>query len=281
MSEGPRIYLLLPVHSRRLTTEKFIGQLLAQTYGNWHLVLIDDGSTDGTADMVRSLVSELTILRGQGQWWWAGALQQGYNWLKAQALAPSDLVLIANDDSSVEPDFLSNAVAAMQPDSLLLAMCYDMYSGELDAGLVWNWPTLSYTVLRESGQQANCFSTRGLFIRVADFLKIGGFHPLLLPHYLSDYEFTHRAWRKGYRLITVPEVFLKDDAQQTGVRDVKGLSLWRSLRLAVSIRSATNPFFWTSFVILACPLRHVPANILRVWRRFLIVTRRDLKARPV
>src|SRR5690349_15986687 len=121
----PRIFVLLPVHNRRATTALFLDCLLAQTYRDWHLVLIDDGSSDHTAEMVRARVPSLTVLRGKGSWWWAGALHQGYRWLKRQALKADDLVLIINDDTQFEPDFLANAVKATKPKSLLLAQLYD------------------------------------------------------------------------------------------------------------------------------------------------------------
>lgn len=277
----PRIHVLLPVHNRKITTERFVRRLLAQTYANWHLLLIDDGSTDGTEAMVRSLIPALTVLRGRGRWWWAGALQQGYAWLKQARLPADDLALIINDDTEFGPDFLAQAVATIKPRQLLLARCYDLDTGQLiDAGLVWDWPGLNYKIVKEGGETPNCFSTRGLFLHVGDFLKIGGFYPLLLPHYLSDYEFTQRAHDKGFQLVTVPEVSLRSDEKLTGIRTIVGHSLVRSLRMAFSIRSATNPFYWTSFVLLACPLQYIPANILRVWRRFVITTRRDLQVRP-
>ena len=82
--DRPPILIILPVHNRRATTALFIRCLRAQTYTNWHLLLIDDGPTDGTADMVRSEISKLTVLCGIGSWWWAGALHQGYRWLGAR-----------------------------------------------------------------------------------------------------------------------------------------------------------------------------------------------------
>ncbi|MEO8935379.1 MAG: glycosyltransferase, partial [Burkholderiaceae bacterium] len=70
-----KIYILLPVHSRRALTERFIRCLQAQTYTDFHVVLIDDGSTDGTAEMVAALLpGRLTILTGTGDWWWGGSL---------------------------------------------------------------------------------------------------------------------------------------------------------------------------------------------------------------
>ena len=94
-----KIYVFLPVHNRRETTERFIQCLKMQSYQNYHLVLIDDGSTDGTEEMVRSQIEPLTVIKGRGDWWWAGALQQGYEWLRSEARKPSDVVLIINDDT--------------------------------------------------------------------------------------------------------------------------------------------------------------------------------------
>ena len=92
------LYVLLPVHNRITITDGFIACLLSQTFKNYHLILIDDGSNDGTSEMVRSKVPNLTIIRGQGDWWWAGSLQQGLNCLKSQQLSNDDLVLFINDD---------------------------------------------------------------------------------------------------------------------------------------------------------------------------------------
>ena len=70
----PELYILLPVHNRRETTRRFLECLRAQTFQDYHLLLIDDGSTDGTAEMAREFISTLTVLGGSGDWWWAGSL---------------------------------------------------------------------------------------------------------------------------------------------------------------------------------------------------------------
>jgi glycosyltransferase involved in cell wall biosynthesis len=64
-----KIFILLPVYNRKDMTEKFIRCLKAQTYQNYHLVLIDDGSTDGTEEMVCSYIQDPTMIRGKGNWW--------------------------------------------------------------------------------------------------------------------------------------------------------------------------------------------------------------------
>jgi len=277
---GPKVHVLAPVHNRRAVTERFIGHLLAQTYRDWHLVLIDDGSDDGTADMARAALpqSQLTILRGRGDWWWAGSLQQGYLWIARTGVAADDLVLMINDDTEFGPEFLSKGVAAMRPKALLLAQSCDSNGQSCEAGVFWDWKRLICTGVGE-GEPINCFSTRGLFLHAGDFLKIGGFFPKMLPHYLSDYEFTIRAHRKGYALISSRELSLRYFEALTGIRSTRGLSVWQSLKTNLSIKSTANPIYWTSFVLLACPARYVLPNLVRVWWGYLLPVRAEVVTR--
>ena len=270
LEKSARVHVLLPVHNRRACTERFVRGLAAQSYINWHLILIDDGSSDGTSEMVREIVPSVTIVRGQGHWWWGGALQQGFKWLHQHSPDPDDVVLIINDDTIISPDFLAAGVAALRPRSLLLAQLHDLATGAfVELGVFWDWRRLSCCPVREIGEPINCFSTRGLFVRLRDFLEIGGFHPVLLPHYLSDYEFTMRAQRKGFDLFTDPGVRLTCDENTTGLRNVAQPSLAQRISGVFSMRSAMNPVYLTSFIILACPPRYILPNIARVWWRLL------------
>lgn len=265
-----KIYILLPVHNRRETTSRFISSLNAQNYQNFHLVLIDDGSTDGTAEMVTERVQPLTVIRGSGNWWWAGSLQQGYNWLVSQNLQLSDLVLMINDDTEYEPDFLQNAVHLLQDrdQTMLLAWCYCKETGKLvDAGVHADWSRLSFEPIAPP-EKINCLSTNGLFMRLSDFFATGGFRPLLLPHYASDYEFTIRAYRKGMKLISEPVCQLRLDQRTTGYHELYVGSMAGSLRRIFSRRSTRNPFVWCAFILLSCPRRYQAINIYRVWVNF-------------
>jgi GT2 family glycosyltransferase len=97
-------------------------------------------------------------------------------------------------------------------------------------------------------------------------VEIGGFHPILLPHYFSDYEYTLRARRLGFGLITSPDVWLCSYEELTGVRILKGGTRMDILRAIFSVKTIDNPIYWISFLLLSCPLRYLPANIVRVFR---------------
>ncbi|MBF0485477.1 MAG: glycosyltransferase [Candidatus Omnitrophica bacterium] len=267
---SPKVYILLPVHNRIEKTKAFIESLLNQSFLNYHLILIDDGSTDGTADYVKDKVKNLSVITGKGNWWWGGGLHQGYLWLKRSKASHDDVVLIMNNDTEFAPDFFKNGLKILDrnPQSLLLAYAYSKHTGKLmDAGVFVDWRRLIFERALEP-EKINCLSTRGLFLRVCDFFEIGGFHPVLLPHYASDYEFTIRAYHKGLRLMTDPALRLEMDESATGYRDIgnsKGVAEF--LKKYFSKRFADNPIYGISFVALACPWPWKAINVLRVFYR--------------
>jgi GT2 family glycosyltransferase len=209
------------------------------------------------------------VLKGKGSWWWAGSLQQGYFWLQSQDLSLSDVVLIINDDVEFEADFLRVGLALLrkQQNTLLLAQCYSKQTGcLLDAGIQIDWQRLQFKQAL-SQENINCLSTRGLFLTWKDFNKIGGFHPKLLPHYTSDYEFTIRAFNKGLKLRTHSSLNLHLNELTTGDHQINSNSFLLSVKQLFSKKSSINPIFLTFFIALSCPWQLKFINWLRIWKR--------------
>lgn len=262
----PTVYILLPVHNRRAITEKFIDCLIAQSYSNYHLILIDDGSTDGTDEMVREKIDNLTIIKGSGNWWWAGSLQQGVDWLKQNGVEDRDAIVFMNDDVTFEQDFLQVAVNLLdQQVGMLLPQVLNEKTGHPEeSGVEADMKKLIFITATSPGK-INCLPTRGLFMRMSDLRRVGDFYPRLLPHYLSDYEFTIRANRMGVSLLTSPKLLIRLDNEATGFRSFEGLSFLDFVRRYFSKRSASNPIYWTTFILLTSPKSYIPWNVLKVW----------------
>lgn len=262
----PKVYILLPVHNRYAITSQFIDCLVAQTYTNYHLVLIDDGSTDHTDEMVRAKVKNLTALKGQGNWWWAGSLQQGIDWLKNTKINNDDVVLMVNDDIEMPPEFIETGCALIKPGELLQAAICDHISREiLDMGMVYEAQKMLFRAPK-LGEEINCLTTNGLFMYWRDLQVIGGFFPRLLPHYLSDYEFTMRAHKKGFRLVASSELKIYWNRETTGFRKIEEQNLLVFFGKFFSKKSAGNPVYWTTFLFLASPMRYLPLHVVRIWK---------------
>jgi GT2 family glycosyltransferase len=262
------LYIILPVHNRREITQRFIACLQQQTFQDYHLILVDDGSTDGTAEMVQQHIASLTILRGQGTWWWGGSLHQGYLWLKAQTVEASSLVLMINDDAVFDRTYLQTAVSLLHGyrKTLLISNAFGEASQKLfDGGIHADWKRLKFA-LETNPEKINCASTRGLFLYVSDFLNIGGFYPRLLPHYASDYEFTVRAYNKGYALITDEHLLLYANESATGiVHFTKETTFGGFLKHLFSKKYTLHPVYYSHFILLACPWPWKIFHLLIFW----------------
>lgn len=267
------LYILLPVHNRRDVTERLIKCFKVQTFQDFTIVLIDDGSIDNTSQMVLEYFPDTVIIQGKGDWWWGGSLHMGYRWLKDSNVSNDDLVLIMNDDTIIEPDFLAKGVDFIKkaPKTLLLAQCDSLQTGRsLDRGVHINWATLTFRQA-VSPEEINCLSTRGLFCRAEDFLSLGGFYPRLLPHYFSDYEFTVRAKRMGFALVCESHLHLKVDEETTGFHKIGSKPFKKFLIRHFSIKNPLGPLYFIAFVLLAAPWQWKVVNALRVCMRSLAI----------
>lgn len=262
----PKIYILLPVHNRKEITRLFVDSLKKQTFPNFQLLLIDDGSTDGTAEMVKEVIPSVVIIQGSGDWWWAGSLQQGLNWLKEHKVEDSDLILFINDDVEFESHYLETAarVMASKKRTLVLSKFVASDYQVMETGIFADLRHFTFELVKPD-QQINCLSTRGLFVKWMDVKEIGNFRPDFLPHYGSDYEYTLRAFRKGLVCETSGDLLIMPNLEATGFHKLEKAELLSSIKKLFSRKSPSNPVYRSMLVLLTVPPIWIMPNLIRVW----------------
>jgi len=206
----PLVTAVVPVHNRRDLTLRFIRHWQALTYARRQLIIVDDGSNDGTADAVDSVAPEVLVLREDGNAWWSGATNTGVR----RALADgTDLVLTINDDAVFPPDFLENLILAHLAHPKAMIGCRIMRQDDpskvwasgvsapftlrrifvlLDHDLHWgNIPT------KGAVRPCDTLCGNGTLIPVRVFRSIGFFDQYRLPQYHGDGDFALRHRRSG------------------------------------------------------------------------------------
>lgn len=264
-----KIIILVPFYNQRKKVAKLAAQLKMQIFTEFETVFIDGGSTDGSAAEIRRILPAAIILSGK-ELWWAECLQLGYEYISAKQPNPESFVLILNEDTEFDKNFLSfglNEINRLQVD-LLGAISVAKDSGKVeDTGVCWDWNN-NTCKNAASTNEINCLSTRGLLIRANVFLSLNGFRPALLPHYLSDYAYTIRAHRLGYKLATSPKFILTHKSEPEKYYAMAKLGMFKRLRILFSKKCKINPFYYFIFIWLALPN----------FRAKLYATRRHLRA---
>lgn len=272
------IYVITAVHNRYKITEAFVEQLLMQSYKDIRLILVDDGCVDGTSDMVKEKMPDAIIIHGNGELWWGGALHEAYKWIKNNAKKDA-YIMIANDDTEFEPNYIENAISFLQAKQHTLLTGYGIskQTGKvIDAAINFDFKKSGFT--KRNIGAGNCASTRSLFFRVTDFLLIGGFHPRVLPHYGSDYEWTIRASRKHQYLIFCDEkiTYLVNE-KTTGDNQYSSMTCKKMF----SKRSSSNPIYKMIFIFMVTPCRLLPIAVwnqigryLKKWRLIIEILKR-------
>lgn len=256
------IFIIIPVYNRKQTTLECLHSLHQQTYCDYHITIVDDGSTDGTANAIYIQYPLITILHGDGNLWWAGAMHKGITYVLQKA-TKDDYVLGINDDVIVEPDYLSQLLIASKENNnaVVGSLCKDVRDRKkiFDAGITIQWKPYKYGQVTYNPQKRytksiDTVSGRGVLIPISVIKWVGNVAQNALPHYGADYEYGLRIKFAGIPLVIANKaiVYLKNEL--TGFRPTKKIlsyaEIWKKL---FSIRSPANIFVHLRLVWLYSP----------------------------
>lgn len=279
-----KVFVIIPVHNRMHFTRACLGALRAQSFRDFTVVVVDDGSTDGTSDAIAEEFPTVRILKGDGNFWWTGAMNVGVGWVLARA-KPQDLVLTLNNDSIPPPEYLERLLRAhaVAPQALIGSLVVSATDRKsiVDGGVTIDWKTAKYRtaglgdVLDDGADgppRLRCvdvLSGCGTLIPVTAFSRTGMYDEARLRHYGSDYEFARRALRAGFDLFVdwASPLYLWE--VETGIHaSVSRAGLGALLRSIWSIRSANDFRNRWRFAVAACPRwalpTYVPCDYTRV-----------------
>lgn len=123
------VTIIIPTYNRENKIEDAIKSALNQTYTNTQIIVVDDGSTDRTAELVKKYPAvEYHFQKNGGQ---AAARNSGLRHAKGEILASLD------SDDIWNPDFLEKCVTKLQNDNL--DFVFANWEQEAKIGENWNF----------------------------------------------------------------------------------------------------------------------------------------------
>lgn len=220
-----RIGVAIPAYNRIERTRECLTALRNSTsYAGLFVTLVDDGSCDGTGDIVRGEFPQVTVLSGDGSLWWSGAT----NLAVVKCLEVGcEYVLLLNQDCAVWPDAIDRLLehALSHPRTICAAVTVDLEDPDhiLWAGTRWQPVCRVPLVFQAKGIKVDgmrvanlprapipCDMTggRGLLVPRIAFEEVGLLDARALPQYGADNDFTLRARESGYDIHVVPQALV-------------------------------------------------------------------------
>lgn len=231
---NPRLAVLMACHNRREKTIACVRSLLAQIDCGVEvrLYLVDDGSSDGTAEAVIAAMPEATVLHGDGSLFWAAAMAVA----EARALLDQpDFLLWLNDDTLLDADGLRRLVSASRehPDALIVGATRDPLTGDRTYGgryrYSWHPQRFRDLPIGSGYQVADTFNGNVALVPRAVQEKVGNIDGGF-PHAYADDDYGLRATARGVRVLQIPGTVGTCESHPPLVDNSLGfLARWRML----------------------------------------------------
>lgn len=270
------VYIVIPVYNRSDFTRNCLNSLLHQTITGHRVIVVDDGSTDGTSEMLAKEFPDVIVLMGSGSLFWTAAINMG---IRHALRLGADCILTLNNDTVASENFLEQMIFwhHLAPDSLLGALDVDAktqrpyYGGEI---VDWIWSKSHFLVDklqdgdRTGIQEVSLYPGRGLLIPKNVFEAIGLFEEKKLPHYLADYDFTLMARRNGFKIYCNYDAKLYTYPEESGDHELrKKKSLKNYFLHLFGIRGGGNLKNFTIYTFRNCPRKYLLTSLLSGYAR--------------
>jgi chlorobactene glucosyltransferase len=114
----PRVSIVVPARNEAANIERCVASLAAQRYPDFEIIVVDDGSTDGTGDLARSVspghAEALRVVPGTPLP--PGWFGKPWACTNGARVADGDVLLFTDADTFHDPRLLARAVAALDED---------------------------------------------------------------------------------------------------------------------------------------------------------------------
>lgn len=210
--DAPLISVCIPARDERRNIRPCIEALLAQTYPNLEIIVVDDRSTDNTLDILQSLAKDATcckipmkIIRGSDLLpGWAG---KPHALAQAVSVAQGEWLCFMDADTFAEPEALSAVYTkANQTQADLFTI---MTRQEL--GTFWERTVMPLVMtalsvgfsprkVNDPNRKDAIANGQFIFIKRSVYQKVGG-HAAIKGSIVEDKDMALLVKRNGYRLV--------------------------------------------------------------------------------
>ena len=225
-----KIYIVFPVHNGIESTLSFLDDLEKQTITNFEVIMCDDGSIDGTKEIVNKRYPDVKVLEGSGNLWWTAGINLCVKYV-LQTCDEEDFILTINNDVQIDGDYLSRKLtrANSHPDAIFGSVCVFMTNHKLieTSGFIMDYKKCTSRSLTKRGEvitaehkgvkEVTHLPGKGVLLPVSVYKSVGFYDEDNLPQYHADTDLILMAHEAGYKVYVDFDSVIYSDVNLTNM----------------------------------------------------------------
>lgn len=268
---APRVAAIILSYNGRDLTLQSVASVSRMRYPGMSVVVVDNGSTDGTEQAVAAAAPGVVVLRTPVNLGPAGGLNLGIRWALSERF---DYLLLLNNDIEVDVGMLGELMRVAESDPSIGCVGPKIYYHG-DRRRLWSAGGVirfKHSVTRERGmdridrgqydrtEEVDYVNGCAILVRRAVMEEVGLWDPIYQLG-VEDADWCMRMKRCGYRCVYAHRAFLWHMvARSTGVyRPGKTFHTGRSS--TIFVRRFARPWQWATFLLFTAAA--LPAAFLR------------------
>lgn len=203
---SPQVTVIIPTYNRAHLVKDAVESVLNQTYQDFELIVIDDGSTDNTREVLAVYKDKLTYIYQDNQ----GRSSARNHGIK---LGIGEYIAFLDSDDVWFPDKLERQVPVLEsapPDVVLVHGYKCIVDENLQPLPGWELKLRKSYTLAEKGEETyenylyfNCIFTSTILVRKTTIIEIDGYDASIGS--LEDFDLYLRLLLKGYNFAFISE----------------------------------------------------------------------------
>ena len=210
------VVFLLACHNRKEKTLLCIKNVFTLDKPNENtsisVILVDDGSTDGTSALVKDHFPKVKILYGDGSLYWNGGMRMAFQ----EAIQNNyDYYVWLNDDTTLFPDALVNLISTHQrledegyESAIIVGSTKDKHTHQHTYGgyrRTSKLRPLNFSLIQPENRPLPCDTMNGNCVLIPDIAaKTVGNLDQSFTHALGDFDYGLKAKKKGCSVWVAP-----------------------------------------------------------------------------
>lgn len=213
-ADAPQVSIIIPLYNKVEYTRQCLEALALNTEQalNYEVILVDNASSDGTAEYLRTLSGDVTIVTNLKNLGFAKACNQGGRIARGRCL------VFLNNDTIPHPGWLAGLLRGAEQDGADIVGARLLYpNGRAQhAGVAFNEQSIGYHIFNGFPADApavnrkrfmQCVTAACMLVKQELFAELGGFDEGYVNGF-EDVDFCLRAGERGRRILYAPESVL-------------------------------------------------------------------------